>query len=71
MKDIIDLYFLELAGFDILAAIPDARAKDGGWDPAMVSMLLNNITLKEAPVLLIKELHMEDLQSFLKRLFYS
>ena len=67
-KDLIDLYFLEQAGHDILAAIPDARAKDGGWEPATVAMLLDTLNLDTLPVLLTKELDLKDLHAFLKRL---
>ncbi len=67
MKDVVDLYFLEQAGHDLIAAIPDAREKDGGWDPAVVSMLLNSLSLDDPNVLFIKELDQEDFKVFLKR----
>ncbi len=67
-KDLIDLYFLEQAGHDILAAIPDARAKDGGWEPAIVSMLLEGLSLDPLPAILVKELDPEDLRAFHQRL---
>ena len=31
LKDVIDLYFLEKAGHDLLAALPDAQKKRAGW----------------------------------------
>lgn len=68
LKDVVDLYFLEQAGYDLLAAIPDARAKDGGWDPAVVSMLLDNLRVTETPAWMIKELAPSDLVAFLNRL---
>lgn len=37
LKDVVDLYFLEQAGHDLLASIPDAQAKDGGWEPAVIA----------------------------------
>ncbi|MFK7912207.1 MAG: nucleotidyl transferase AbiEii/AbiGii toxin family protein [Akkermansiaceae bacterium] len=67
-KDLIDLYFLEQAGHDILAAIPDAREKDGGWEPATVAMLLDSMSFETLPVLLTKELATADLHAFLNRL---
>jgi len=67
-KDLIDLYFLEQAGHDILAAIPDARAKDGGWEPAIVSMLLEGLSLDTLPAMRVKELDIEDLKAFHQRL---
>ena len=40
VKDVVDLYFLEKAGFRIEDYFEEARQKDGGLDPAMISMLL-------------------------------
>jgi len=55
-------------GHDLLAAIPDARSKDGGWEPAIVSMLLNGIEITTLPEWLIRDLELKDLQDFLQRL---
>jgi hypothetical protein len=68
VKDVVDLYFLEQAGHDILAAIPDAKAKDGGWDPAVVSMLLDGLDATELPPWLLRSLTREELLAFLHRL---
>ncbi len=68
LKDVVDLYFLEQAGYDLLAAIPDARAKDAGWEPAVVSMLLSDLHVTELPAWMIKELAPSDLAAFLNRL---
>jgi hypothetical protein len=68
LKDVVDLYFLEQAGHDILAAIPDAQTKDGGWDPAVVSMLLDGIDTSELPPWLLRSVTSEELLAFLKRL---
>ncbi len=68
VKDVVDLYFLEQAGHDILAAIPDAKAKDGGWDPAVVSMLLDGLDVTELPPWLLRALTADDLRTFLHRL---
>lgn len=68
VKDVVDLYFLEQAGHDILAAIPDAKAKDGGWDPAVVSMLLDGLDPTELPPWLLRDLAPRELQAFLHRL---
>ena len=68
LKDIVDLYFLEQAGVDILAAIPDAMAKDGGWEPAVVSMLLDGVRIHEIPAWMIRPLAVADLQAFVDRL---
>jgi len=68
MKDVVDLYFLEQAGHDILSSIPDAQAKDGGWDPAVVSMLLDGMDTSELPPWLLRSVTSEELHAFLKRL---
>ncbi len=68
LKDVVDLYFLEQAGHDLLAAIPDAQAKDGGWEPAVVAMLLDGLRVDELPVWMIRELIPTDLEAFINRL---
>lgn len=68
VKDVVDLYFLEQAGHDLLAAIPDAQAKDGGWEPAVVSMLLHGLCTTELPPWLLRALTPEELHAFLDRL---
>ena len=68
LKDVVDLYFLERAGHDILAAIPDAQAKDGGWEPAVVSMLLAGLRVSEVPQWMIEELSALELEGFLDKL---
>ena len=68
LKDVVDLYFLEKKGVDLLAAIPDAMSKDGGWEPAMVSMLLDGLRIHELPAWMILPLEAADLQSFVNRL---
>jgi hypothetical protein len=68
LKDLVDLYFLEKSGCDLLAAIPDAMAKDGGWEPAVVAMLLDEISLEVPPAWLICPVSAAELDSFVRRL---
>jgi hypothetical protein len=68
IKDIVDLYFLEAAGCNLLNAIPDAQAKDGGWEPAVVAMLLGSIKIHESPTWMIRDVKIEELQTFVNRL---
>jgi len=68
LKDVVDLYFLEQAGHDPLAALPDAQTKDGGWEPAVVAMLLDGLRVTELPAWMIRHLEPADLQAFLNRL---
>jgi hypothetical protein len=65
---VVDLYFLEEAGHDLLAAVPDARIKDGGWEPAVVAMLLADIRIREIPEWMIRDVSIADLEGFINRL---
>ena len=71
LKDVVDLYFLQHAGHDLLAAIPDAKQKDGGWEPAVVSMLLDGLKITEVPGWVVADLTQAELQAFLERLRLS
>jgi hypothetical protein len=68
LKDVVDLFFLERAGHDLLAAIPDARSKDQGWEPAVVAMLLAARHVPEIPSWMIRDVSIDELNSFLERL---
>ena len=68
VKDVVDLYFLEQAGHDLLAALPDAQVKDGGWEPGVVSMLLDGIRISELPPWLLRAVSVEELGAFIERL---
>ena len=68
LKDLVDLYFLEMSGCDLLAAIPDARAKDAGWEPAVVAMLLDEMHLEVPPEWLIREVSVAELEAFIRKL---
>lgn len=71
LKDAVDLYFLEKAGRDLLASVPDAQAKDGGWEPAVVAMLLDGLAVNEVPAWMIRELTSAELEAFIQRLRLS
>jgi hypothetical protein len=68
LKDLVDLYFLEKSGWDLLAAIPDAMAKDGGWEPAVVAMLLDEMHVEAPPEWLIREVSAAELEAFVRKL---
>jgi hypothetical protein len=46
-RDLIDVMFLERAGYSIEAALPGALAKDGGCTPATLAWLLSEITVPD------------------------
>ena len=56
VKDVVDLFFLESAGHDVIGSLPDAALKDGGWDPAMAALLLEAININELSICFIKGL---------------
>lgn len=68
LKDLVDLYFLGRMGHDLMAAVTDARKKDGGWDPAVVTMLLDEMDIDESPAWLIQDIPLKDLRNFVKDL---
>jgi len=50
-RDLIDVMFLERAGYSVEAALPVALEKDGGCTPATLAWLLSEITIPEGIVL--------------------
>jgi predicted nucleotidyltransferase component of viral defense system len=68
IKDIVDLYFLEKEGLQVETYFEEAQLKDGGLDPAMISLLLDSVTISERPEYMIKPLSIDDLQAFIDSL---
>jgi len=69
VKDLIDLYFLEKGGFDILTNLSLAEKKEGGLDPAVLSHLLSQYSSLEIPLYLqLKPLAPQDLSHFVDSL---
>ena len=50
-RDLVDVMFLERAGYSVEAALPVALEKDGGCTPATLAWLLSEITIPEGVVL--------------------
>jgi hypothetical protein len=50
-RDLVDVMFLERAGYSIDAALPAALAKDGGCTPATLAWLLSEITIPDGVAL--------------------
>lgn len=50
-RDLVDVLFLEKAGYSIDAALPQALAKDGGCTPATLAWLLSEIEIPDGVVL--------------------
>lgn len=68
LKDIVDLYFLEKAGWRVEEHFEEAQQKDGGLDPSMVSLLLDSLTIHELPDYMIEPLTLNELQGFVNDL---
>lgn len=68
IKDIIDLYYMEQEGLVIEDCFADAQSKDGGLDPAVVSMLLVTIQISDLPDYLIKPLTVAELRAYVQEL---
>ena len=46
-RDLVDVMFLERAGYSVEAALPAALDKDGGCTPATLAWLLSEITIPD------------------------
>jgi hypothetical protein len=68
LKDLVDLYFLEQEGMRIEEHFEEARQKNGGLDPAMISSILRQIQVTELPEYLIKPLSLDQLRAFVEAL---
>ncbi|MGE5344139.1 MAG: nucleotidyl transferase AbiEii/AbiGii toxin family protein [Candidatus Omnitrophota bacterium] len=68
LKDLVDLYFLVKNGFDIKDNIKNAKQKDGGLEPAIISYLLAGWEISNPPDYMIKEVTIEELKKFLSDL---
>jgi len=68
VKDLVDLYFLDKRGMKVVDHFDDARKKEGGLDPAMISFLLAQVQINEVPEYVLEPLKLTDLQQFVKEL---
>lgn len=68
VKDLLDLYFLDRAGLRVEDHLDEARRKDGGLDPAMMSHILANVKVAELSEYVVEPLALEDLQAYIERL---
>jgi len=68
LKDLIDLFFLQKNGFDIFKNLEKAQIKEGNFDPAMISYLLEKIQVKDIPFHIIKKIDLDSLKNFIRYL---
>jgi predicted nucleotidyltransferase component of viral defense system len=50
-RDLVDILFLERAGYSVESALPSALAKDGGCTPATLAWLLSEVRIPDEVVL--------------------
>lgn len=68
VKDVIDLYFLQQRCGDLLTHLADARQKEGGLDPAMLSFLLADFRVERIPEYVRQPLEPATLNEFIATL---
>jgi len=66
IKDVLDLYFLDLAGYTVPKYFELAQQKDAGLSLAVLAYALSQFELHEIPSFMLKPVSLESLQSFQK-----
>lgn len=66
-RDLVDVMFLERAGYSIDGALPTALAKDGGCTPATLAWLLSEIIIPDG-VLLPADVPASELRAYVSAL---
>ena len=67
-KDLVDLYFLDLAGFDVLGELQAARRRDAGMEPATLAWVLNATPADPSHLMLLVPVDPNDLERFRDKL---
>lgn len=68
IKDLIDLYYLDRSGVDVLAHLDAAKSKDGGLEPLTLSYVLRSMSTDSDRLLLVDQLAEADVAAFRDRL---
>ncbi len=66
IKDLLDLYFLDLAGYTVPKYFELAQQKDAGLSLEVLAYALSQFELHEIPSFMLKPVSLESLQSFQK-----
>jgi hypothetical protein len=67
LRDLVDLFFLELAGWPLLDGLDDAAVKDSGLDLAWLAWAVRQIDIRILPGLLVP-VDLEELRAFRDRI---
>ena len=68
LKDLVDLFFLRKRGFTVRDHFAEARQKEGGLDPAMISFILARTTIDKVPDYLLEPLDLDEFRTFVRNL---
>ena len=68
IKDIVDLYFIARSGFSVTENIENARKKDGGVDPSVLSFLLDQIPLDTVECQFVADFDEASFRDFVSKL---
>lgn len=68
LKDLVDLFFLSKRGFLVREHLDEARRKEGGLDPAMLSFILARTTVDQVPDYVLEALDLDELRIFVRNL---
>lgn len=63
-RDLVDLFFLDRAGFRVVQALTDARRKDAGLTSAQLAWAIGQVPLDRLPDGLIVPVSLEELRTF-------
>jgi hypothetical protein len=63
-----NLYFLDKHGFRVADYFADAKRKEGGLDPAMLSHILSRLRIERIPDYVLEPLSVQDLGAFVDSL---
>jgi hypothetical protein len=72
IKDVLDLFFLDRRGLKVFDYFEDAKKKEGGLDPAMLSFILARMRIEVIPDYVLETIEIDELQCFvdsLRKLF--
>lgn len=68
IKDLIDLYFLDRSGVDVLSHLDAAKTKDGGLEPLTLSYVLESMSTDPGRLMLVDPVSEADVAAFRDRL---
>jgi hypothetical protein len=68
IKDVLDLYFLDRSGVKVVDYFNDAKKKEGGLDPAMLSYILDRMKIDSVPDYVLEPVEVGEIQEFVESL---